>query len=248
MKAEHRKELETNTLADSMGQAVRNLRTRPRRRTVIYGAIAVGVLVAIFLTYRWWNIRKDENAQRWFFLADGSRTAILALMDPSSSNPAGKAAAEANPSTKAGKAAALQLAWIDYWGSLQALGGQRPAEALKNFKQLGEVRYPELAKFCADDPSFEPETLYFQAVVEETRAVEDVKRLDSAKEMYEKLADKHGKSAYGQRAAERIAVLNDPQRSKEVRQLYLDLKVGLGIRAAGKGNDFPDFHDLFKKK
>lgn len=250
MKAEHRKELETNSLADTMGQAVRNLRTRPRRRMLIYGALVIGAALAIFLTYRWWNLRKEENTQRWYFLADGSRSAILALVDNSpGSNPAGVSAAAANPGSAAGKAAALQLAWFEYWRSFQMLGGQKPGDALKQLKQLGEVRYPELAKMCAGDETFEPETLYFQAVIEETRSVEDIKRLDSAKSMYEKLAnEKYGKSAFGQRAAERTALLNDPEKSKDVRQLYQDLKVGLGIRAAGRGDDFPDFHDLFKKK
>ena len=44
MKAEHRKELETNVLADRMGRVVQKIRTRPQRRVVLY---VVGGVVAV---------------------------------------------------------------------------------------------------------------------------------------------------------------------------------------------------------
>src|SRR5262245_27799992 len=65
MKAEHRKELETNALAEGMGRMIRGMRERPQRRGVVIWA---GVIVVLLGLGIWWwydRIQRDIYAEGW---------------------------------------------------------------------------------------------------------------------------------------------------------------------------------------
>src|SRR5579871_2657649 len=65
MKAEHRKELETNTLADKIGTFVQGFKEGPSRNAIIYGSL-IGVALVLFLIYSWVaSNAKSSSSNRW---------------------------------------------------------------------------------------------------------------------------------------------------------------------------------------
>src|SRR5439155_760154 len=71
MKAEHRKELQTNALADRMGRFVQRIKTRPKRGPVLW--IAAGAIVLVLLGIVMWmrGQRQRENSVLWLLLDQG---------------------------------------------------------------------------------------------------------------------------------------------------------------------------------
>src|SRR5262245_50618170 len=68
MKAEHRKELQTNALADRMGRLLQSFKSRPRRTSLLIWLLVIGVIVGGFA---WWtagNTRKRLDSDRWKIL------------------------------------------------------------------------------------------------------------------------------------------------------------------------------------
>src|SRR5438105_1396043 len=101
MKAEQRKELETNTLADKMGHMMQRVKTSQRRTYVTYGLIAAAVVVAAWLGYRWYTSDVAERSMQWVSFYDGAGGQIDELAKLKESNVA--------------KAARFQNAWNEYW-------------------------------------------------------------------------------------------------------------------------------------
>ena len=141
MKAEQRKELETNTLADKMGQVVQRVKTSPRRTFMIYGLVLAAVIAASYLGWQWYKSRNVDTSENWVHLYDGSQRSI------------GKLAEE--PESNVGKAARFQIAWFQYWElGVKQLGRQKEL-ALKSIKNSEKI-YGQLAEQCKDDanPAF----------------------------------------------------------------------------------------------
>ena len=63
-----------------------------------------------------------------------------------------------------------------------------PKDAL-NSLDGADGMYKDLAKLCAGNKEWESEVLYSQAIIEETFAAVDIKKLDSARKMFEEMAD-----------------------------------------------------------
>lgn len=218
MKAEHRKELQTNVLADRMGRFVQRMKDRPRRRTMLYVVLGLIVVVALFIIYQMRQGTITERSRRWVMLEDGFKPYIDLLK---------KDDAETNP----GKAARFQYAWLATWDRGLKLLGVDPVQALEDL-EVAEVLYRQLAKDCAKDPVWEPEALYSLAIIEETKAVRAKERsqhLDNALKMYKDLAgnETHKNSARGKDAAKRAEILekNRPQ----IVSFYEDLQNRLKI-------------------
>lgn len=218
MKAEHRKELETNTLADKMGNVVQRVKTGRRSTFMLY--VAVGAIAAGGLWF-WWVTYvggKQEASERWLRLDDGGLKNLSEL-------------AEKHGDTPAGKAARLQLAWLAYWELGVRRMGAEPGDAMMKLK-IASSTYERLVKDCADDPLFEPQALLGFAVVEETKAVQDTAMLDSAVKAYQKVVDKYKDSAEGAYAQERLKQLQDKDSRKEITGIYEELRRGLNIQNA----------------
>lgn len=229
MKAEHRKELETNTLAEGMGQLVRRMKDRPRRSTLGYVIAGAVFLVALVLVLRYYHLNRQEAALQWAELEDGRKQVIDSLIKNA-------------PDTNAGKAALLEKSWITFWEEGMKGLGHKPGDAMR-LLDSAYADYSNAARLSEGDPSFEPEALYAMAVIEETKTLVDRKRLDSAREMYEKLASKYESAAFGKLAAERVKVLKDEQRRKEIVQFYQNLSTQLGldrVEMKSKGSDASD--------
>lgn len=247
MKAEHRKELETNVLADRMGRMVKRVRTGPRRRTILLVGGGIVVLIGIVLYLRQSALARTENSVKWLQLDDGAGHFVSALLRDTE---------EANQS----KALRFELAWFQAWGAIQSLGRgpQIPTRdredpnklRLKETLQLldeAESFYTSLAKECADDPIWEPEARYHLAVLEEARAVKSVDHLRSAQKMYEELRDGAFKnSAYAQMAAKRAEQLADEKTHTDISRFYEAF--GRRFRFGDAGPMFPDLKGLFNQK
>jgi hypothetical protein len=227
MKAEHRKELETNTLADKMGNVMQRVKTG-RRSTFMLYVVAGAILIAgLWFWYVTVVGNRQEASERWLRLDDGGLKNLSEL-------------AEKHGETPAGKAARLQLAWLAYWELGVRRMGAEPADAMLKLK-IASNTYERLAKDCADDPLFEPQALLGFAVVEETKAVQDTSFLDSATKAYQVVVDKYKESAEGAFAQDRLKQLQDKDSRKEITAIYEDLRKGLDIRGVQVPGPFDQF-------
>jgi len=216
MKAEHRKELETNILADRMGHLIQRMKHRPQRRVYLYVIAGLIVLVGLFIFYNMRKTSSAEASERWRWLEDGFRPYIDKLKAD-------------YKETNEGKAARFQYAWLAGWDEGLALLGAQPVQAFADL-EVAESYYRGLREDCAGDPVWEPEALYALAVIEETRALrakDRDKHLDRAKSLYRELSEKHKDSAHGRSAKKRAELLE--KKSKEIAEFYADLELRLDV-------------------
>jgi hypothetical protein len=221
MKAEQRKELETNALADRMGHFVRRVKTQPRRATLYYVLGAVAIFVVFFFVFRTFQYNRTENSSRWQALYLGSVRELESL-------------AKTSADTNQGKAAFFQLAWLQYWEFGVKRLGMDGTAAMTNLQEASRL-YSKLAEECEGDPVWEPEALYGMAVIEESKAlqtspVEVSKQLETAKARYEELAKKHPTSARGKLAREWVDNFDKESDRKELTRFYQDMRTVLDIR------------------
>jgi hypothetical protein len=218
MKAEHRKELQTNVLADRMGRLVQGMKTRPPRRAFVYVIAGVAVLVALVIFNNTRQSAAEELSRQWLMLEDGYKGYLDVLQSE-------------HKDTNAGKAARFQYAWVLTWDVGLKRMAADPVQALDAL-DIAEKRYRQLAEECKDDPVWEPEALYAIAIIEESRAVHAEtrdKHLEKALAMYKKLANEHKDSAHGKTARKRAQILEDKEKSKEVVNFYARLGAQLEV-------------------
>jgi len=210
MKAEHRKELQTNALADRLGRVVTNLKQGPQRGTGLYVVLGILVAALVFFSVRWYRVTKDENAQAWTFLTMYETQRVF----------------EEYPASKPAQVAKMKQAWILLWiHGIDKIGADRKG-AFENIEKA-KIIYEDVKKEVAGDPVLEPETLYALAQIEEVDAVNNITALDTALEHYQDLAKAHPKSAYGQLAVKRVEALNDSDRRREIAKVYTDMQTTL---------------------
>jgi hypothetical protein len=236
MKAEQRKELETNALADRMGRAVKRMKAQPRRATLYYVIGAVALFIVLFVIFRTYQVNRQENSQFWHYLYNGTRPALGGII-------------EQRPDGNQGKAALFEFAWFKYWDAgLRRIGVGNGTEALMAMDEAAQL-YEKLAKDCEGDPVWEPEAMYGLAAIEETRAVQNLDHLEAAKKRYEELASKYPKSARGQLAKEWVENYDDAKKRQELTSLYQELRTELGVPdlVAPKKGGFGIFDKSTKK-
>lgn len=229
MKAEQRKELETNTLADKMGQMMQRVQTSPRRTYMTYGLIALAIAVAAFLGWRWWQQDVVERSAQWVIFYDGAGMQMEGLGQLK----------EANPNVS--KAARFQLAWTNYWNfGIKMLGTDKNGSILRLRDAAKE--YGALAEECKDDSNklFLLQALLGRAVCTETLAVEDTGNLKKATEYYEEIVKDFDKEKYAEAkyASERLEILKDERKRNDLAASYSQLQSILGVE---KRVEIPDF-------
>jgi hypothetical protein len=235
MKAEHRKELETNILADKMGQTMQRVKAGTRQTVLMYFVGLLVLSIALFIAYRWYASSTADASEQWLKLYDGSPARLQYLSSKEGETPAGKAAR-------------LQLLWILYWEiGIKRLGTDQRG-TMELFKVV-EKEYRDLAENCKDDPLFEAQAMLGQAVVVESWAVQDRSHLERAKTLYDALVQKHGAMAEGKFAKERYDLLKDTKKLAEIRNVYDELQLLLNVPALERPQMpiLPDF-DLEPKK
>jgi hypothetical protein len=230
MKAEHRKELETNTLADKVGEAMQRVKGGSRRRILLYVVAAAVLIVGGIIGFRWYALSKQETSLQWVYLDDGAGGHLVAL---------------SKTKGYAGKAARFQIAWFLYWEQGVRMIGVDPPGSMKALKQAGKF-YEELADECKDDPIFEPQAMLGIAVVQETRAVQDTAMLKSAQNSYQALVDKYGaddkKAAEAIFAQKRLDIMKNKTKLKDLELVYEQLQQVLQVPGAQMAPNFLDPH------
>jgi hypothetical protein len=203
MKAEHRKELETNLLADRMGRLVERIKTRPQRRSMLLVLLAVVIGVVVGL---WYVARRGNQAavaERWYLLETGG-AAVAELAGFQVGERRSNITVEFdNP----GKAARLEVARYFLWDygvkKLATPGKDSSNETpMDKIARAGKL-YLSLLSEVEDEPEWKAEALYGLAIIEETNAVRDIKNLARAKEKYKSLATDLPTTGHGKLADKR---------------------------------------------
>ncbi|HXG09267.1 MAG TPA: tetratricopeptide repeat protein [Gemmataceae bacterium] len=218
MKAEHRKELQTNALAQQIARMVEGLKSRPDNKFLIVGSL---VVLAVALLVGWNIIRKRnvaKNSEAWRSLNDATSVEDLRKL------------IEAAEGRMPGRIAQFQEArvWLDQ--GLKDLGSLREGEAArKKVEEAGKL-YAELAE--KSDVQRIP-LLHQEALLNAGKARESLGDLDGALEFYAKLAQAYPQSALGKQADERA------KKIREQRAQVHDLYSKLENLAGRKGSEGP---------
>jgi hypothetical protein len=216
MKAEHRKVLETNVLADRLGKMVSTVKQGPQRGTAMYVVLGILVAALVFFSVRWYRVTKNENAEAWVFFEQ---------TEPGYNH---KPYLDNYGHTTPGKIVQLALARRLVWDEGIKKLGVDTKGALQNLEAAAFL-YEKLLADLKDDPFLEPEILYGLAQITETQAIQDRDKLDVALEKYQELARNHRDTAYGQLAEKRAEVLGNEKGKADVARVYQELQTSLRL-------------------
>jgi tetratricopeptide (TPR) repeat protein len=190
MKAEHRKELETNTLADSIGQMLQNLKQGPSRNAMVWGS-AIVVVILLIVAYRWIAANAAAtDSTRWLRLDQITNRDDL------------EAFLKDNADTEQGRLARFELARLDLVEGLGNLGSLNRADAVKKVQRAADI-YEKLASESGNTPQ-----LTREALLNAAKARESLGEYDKAKQLYQRLARDFPQSLVGKSAAEQVKALD----------------------------------------
>jgi hypothetical protein len=239
MKAEERKHLTTNSLAESLGHLIEKAKQGPSRRTLIIGGV-IALAVILFFTWRYFSRSAEENSS--------ARTVgTLTLMDPDQLQPTLNKLTEdkaqpregenpqdfltaarfeafikdkANEGTSQARLMRFQLARKRLeWGT-RDLGAPRSRDVARDNLTRSAEEYEKLVTEASDSPH-----LVQEALLNAGKARESLGEYDRAKAHYEALSKKeHEKSAAAAEAALCLARLNDPNYQATLEALANELK------------------------
>jgi hypothetical protein len=207
MKAEHRKELETNALAERMGRVVVGMKRAPQKKTMVWLVIAGAVVVIILLFSRYGHMQKVDNALNWEKFSDGQIQQFL------------KDDLQSNQS----KASFYELNFLNLRQWLGHLATE-PKEVMAKLEEL-DKSYGVLANRCKDDKVLLPEALFAQAVIKETLILKDADNWQAARDAYKELATNHKDTAFGKEARKRLEILENKDNRDELLKVYQDLRI-----------------------
>ncbi len=225
MKAEHRKELQTNALADRMGRVIQRMKTRPNRSSVLTW-ILVGVLAVAVAIFLWSRSRSRATlAEAWFSVDEEAQNVLRSLAQ---SKLQVLSELENERQTNPVIATRFQGAWFCLWEfGVKSLTKGNPIQAVTYVKVAQEqYRNLALADEVKEDPVLAPEALYAIAVAEETLAIStpnQEKHLEQAAKDYRAVADRFPKSAHGKEAKKRLAELEDRDQRRQIAAFYTQL-------------------------
>jgi len=185
MKAEHRKELEKNALADTLSKALEGLKRGPSRGTVIFFSVIL-VLVLGFLGIRYfWNWSAQSNSSRWLQLEEQPGVKELEQF------------AKDNSGTMPARIAQLQRARILLQESLPRLCADFPEKRQEEQKKIAEAA--EIFEKLADQSKDVP-LLAQEALLSAAKAYESLGQLDKAEKAYKTLESRYGQSGIAREA------------------------------------------------
>lgn len=220
MKAEHRKELERNALAEGMGRMIRGVKERPSRRSAYIWLGVVLLAAGLGLWYFFSNQSRNNNAETWARLDTATDfTTIIGMAFDISEGQKGEPAPILN---NQGKVARFQYAWLVLWEDGIKVLTKSPEEATRNITTAKSL-FDTLAEECSDDPVLGPEAYYAIAVAEESLAADPAlveRQLNEAKKAYAKVAEKYPNSAYGLQAKKRVDALTTADQRAQIEGFY----------------------------
>jgi tetratricopeptide (TPR) repeat protein len=202
MKADHRKELQTNLLADRLSRAAHSLTQAPSRSTMIYLGLAA-LAVVLILTWRYFSASSEaSSSERWRKLDE---VIFGAQLDEFVQD-------KDVQGTRQGLVARFKEARRLLQDGLRDLG-TRKADARQNVEK-GTQAYEALLKESLPVPLLQQEALWGAA-----KGYEALGDLDKAKQYYERLVKEHGNSALGRDADKALARLNDEDNRRDLEDL-----------------------------
>lgn len=226
MKAEHRKELETNVLADRVGHLVERMKKPPQGRSVLYFIVALVVAVLLFVLYRLNIGSRQETAEQWLALENGHGQLISRLAGITEDKQKRPRLASEWEINNPGKAARFQAARFFLWDDgVRKLGGDARG-ALINIRFADDL-YDSLEKECANEPTWHAEALYARAVIEESLSIQNPERLKKAQNKYSELAEKYKDSGYSKLAEKRAKELRE--NNEAITAFYRDLQTKFAV-------------------
>jgi tetratricopeptide (TPR) repeat protein len=201
MKAEQRKELERNVLAQKLNDIGEALKNRPSNRTfMVLGAIAL-VVLGVFL-FRYYGGRSSKQTSAlWLGLEGINNVDELGSF------------AQKNAGTTAARTARFEEARAVLKRGVENLS----ADDLKKARDL----YQALTDQCKDMPLLKQECLMNRARAEEALCGSEASSLDKALDLYDQLAKEFPDSFQGKAAEERAAAIRKDRES--VLKFYADL-------------------------
>ncbi len=213
MKAEHRKELHTNYLADRMGRLVQGMRAGPQST----GSTVAWVLISLTIgtVVVWYVTAMNSNrSPLWVKFEEDATQRNLAGLEKLTRD---------HPGTLPARASRFEIARVDLQSGLANLYSSQRDSAIAQVKNAKRL-YENLVKECAGDPILAPQALIGAAKAEEAlvgipkgdNPAEGEESLDKALGYYEELVKDYPKSFLAKTAQERIDNLgkttNDPAR------------------------------------
>jgi hypothetical protein len=214
MKAEERRHLKENELAERLGRAWRTLASGSTLNTIIWGAILVGLALAIGWRYYSASQFRGTSAE-WTAVEDAASADEL------------REIIKKHAGTAAARIASFHLTRYQMNAALSRVAGTGGSERTKAADELVEVRdrYAALAKE-AKEPELIQEALMGVAKAEEVLAAvpkaDNAKQprgsLDEAEKEYKELAKRYPDSYLGKQAAKRAAELADHK--SQIRGFY----------------------------
>jgi hypothetical protein len=226
MKAEHRKELHTNLLADRMGKLLQSVKSGPRSTSLVIW-IGLGLVLLTVLVWRIYAGRAvDSRSELW--------TQIDAALhdDERGMQSKLKQLASEHARTLPGRVARFQVARLNLQDGIRKLpGGPFRLEATDKLIKARD-EFARLAGECIDDPVLGAEALMSQARAEEALVgapyQDDSSKshgdLDRALEAYRVLVKRHPTSAEAKVAEERIKVYEDEAKRRDLEQFYARMR------------------------
>jgi hypothetical protein len=202
MKAEHRKELATNVLADRLGRAYAGLKHGPSRGTVFYFGLA---LVAGLIVLAWWYFSTSSakhNSDRWVKFDE--------LVFPEQVG--GFLQKEEIKDTPQARLARFLEARQQLRDGLSRLGSERD-EGTRGVRRGTEL-YEELLKESAAAPLLQQEALWGAAKGNETLG-----NRDKAKGFYKRLREEFPDSALAKDADRQLKRLKDEANQQDLNDL-----------------------------
>jgi hypothetical protein len=221
MKAEHRKELQTNYLADRMGRLVQGMRAGPQST----GSTVAWVLVSLTIgtVVVWYVAAMNSNrSPLWVKFEEESNQRNLAALSKLADN---------NPATLPARASRFQLARISLQEGLANLYSSQRDLAIKQVKNAMGW-YADLSKECADDPILGPEALMGAAKAEEALVgipvgddpAKSEGNLETALGYYRKITKDYPKSFLAKAAQTRIDSLDTEKNRADAEKFYEEMR------------------------
>jgi hypothetical protein len=209
MKAEHRKELMTNTLANRIGEAIQGMKEGPSRGTILV-LVAVGLILILILVWHYFSTSATESDSarwlKWYSLSSPEQ--LRSFVEDKDVQ-----------DHIQGRLARMEEARRGLHDGLRDLGGVGTrTQALENIKRAAEL-YAKLVGDCSDKP-----LLHQQALMGAAKAHESLGEYGKARDYYQQLAQNYPNTVLGSEAGDQLQRLNAGEQNGELKALRDEYK------------------------